>query len=346
MPYRSGSARAGPGSSPHRVLPVKAVLLTRYGSPEDLEVRDVPRPEPGPGQVLIRVAASSVNDWDASLASGKPFYVRALCGLRAPRVRIPGVDVAGTVEAAGERVTRWQPGDRVFGDLSGCGFGAFAEHVCAPQDAVAAAPETLSLEQAAALPHAAALAYQALFDVAGLRPEHRLLVNGAGGGVGTLAVQMARDLGVRDVVGVDHGDKHVRMRAAGYADCLDHRLVDFTRTGERHDVVLDARTTRAAHAYLRALRPGGTYVTVGGHTDKLLQVGLLGPLLGRASGRRLRVLGLKPSGGLDAVRALCDAGRLAPVLDSTVPLAQVPAALRRFGDGLHTGKIVIAVGAG
>ena len=324
---------------------MKAVVLTRYAAPEDLEIADVPVPEPGRGEVRVRVHASSINDWDWSLCRGKPGYIRLFCGLWKPRVRVPGVDVAGVVDAVGRGVERWRVGDRVFGDLSGCGFGGFAEQVCAPLDAVVAAPESLSFEDAAALPHAAALAWQGLHDLAELRAGERLLVNGAGGGMGTLAVQMARALGVTDVTGVDHGDKHEAMRACGYGRVLDYRDVDFTREGESYDVVLDAKTTRGSLAVKRALRPGGRYATVGGETSKLWNVVLIGRLVGR-EGRRMRLLALKPNGGLDRVRELCDAGKLRPMIDRVVPLDEVPRSIRRFGRGEHTGKIVVSTGAG
>lgn len=323
---------------------MKAILLTRYGSPADLEVRDVPRPEPGPEEVLIQVRAASVNDWDWGLVRGKPFYIRLFCGLRKPRIQIPGVDVAGVVVSVGAQVREWQPGDRVFGDLSESGFGAFAEYVCARQDAIARAPSTLSFEQAAALPHAAALARQGLCDVARLRPDDRLLVNGAGGGVGTLAVQMARDLGVTGITGVDAASKHECMRAIGYDEVVDYRECDFTRSGERYSVILDTRTNRPAHAYARALRPGGRYVTVGGRTDKLLRVALLGLLIGRISGKQLRVLALKANKDLAHIRELCEEGRLEPVVDQVCALEEVPRAIRRFGGGEHLGKIVMSVG--
>jgi len=201
----------------------------------------------------------------------------------------------------------------------------------------------VSFEQAVALPHAAALALRGLRDVAGLRPDDRLLVNGAGGGVGTLAVQMARDLGVRGIVGVDAASKHERMRAIGYDEVIDYRECDFTRSGEPFSVIVDTKTDRPLRAYARALRPGGRYVTVGGRTGPLLRTWLLGPLVGRARGRRFRVLALKPNRGLDRIRDLCEKGRLQVVVDRVFALVDTPQAIRRFGEGRHTGEVVIAV---
>jgi len=322
---------------------MKAAVLSRYGSPRDLELQDIPRPEPNRGEVQIRIAASSINDWDWGLVRGKPFYVRLLCGLRTPRIRIPGVDVAGTVTSVGAEVERWKPGDRVFGDLSECGLGAFAEYVCVNQDVPTRAPSKLTLTEAAALPHAATLALQSLRDVAGLGPGARLLVNGAGGGMGSVAARLARSLGAAHVTGVDHADKHAGMRAAGYDEVIDYRTEDFTRSAERYDVILDAKTTRAPSAFGRVLRPGGVYVTVGGETGKLLRTAAFGPVLGRLRNRRFRVLALKPNKDLEFIAELCDQGVLSAVVDRVFPLSEVVEALQRFGDGLQIGKIVVQI---
>ncbi len=321
---------------------MKAIVLKRYGEPEDLAHEDVPAPEPGPSEVLVRVHAAAINDWDWSLCRGTPFLIRALCGVTRPKVRIPGADVAGIVESVGSEVDRWRPGDRVFGDLSESGFGSFAELVAAPADALREAPPSLTMVEAAAFPHAAALALQGLRDLGRLRPNDRVLVNGAGGGVGTLAVQIARHLGVTDITGVDHGDKHRALLTAGFSRMIDYRNTDFTREGERYDLILDVRTDRSLLAYPRALRPEGRYVTVGGHTDKLMQIGLLGRMY-RSAGRRLSLLALKPNRGLDEIRELCESNHVRPVVDRVFPLGEAPNAIRRFGDGLHTGKVVLSM---
>jgi len=326
---------------------MRAVLLDRYGSPDDLRVGETDRPDPGEGEVLVGVHAASVNDWDWGLIRGSPFYIRSFTGLRTPRLRIPGVDVAGVVEAIGPGVTRWTPGDRVFGDLSGSGLGGFAEFVCAPESSLARIPDGVGDERAAALPHAAALALQGLRDSAGLSPGQRLLVNGAGGGVGTLAVQMAAIFGVSGVTGVDAAHKHGAMREAGYEHVIDYRETDFTSTGERYDVILDTRSNRGPWRYGRALRPGGIYVTVGGRTRRLLENFLLGPVVGRLSGgRRFRVLALDDNKDLGEIAAWCAEGRLEPVIDRVVPLEETPAAIRRFGEAAHIGKIIVTTGGG
>ena len=322
---------------------MKAVALTRYGMPEDLELKDLPVPEPGPGEVLVKVRAAAVNDWDWNMVRGTPFYIRLFCGLRAHKVPIRGVDVAGEVAALGEGATRFRPGDRVYGDLSECGFGAFAEFVSVPETALAAMPAAMGFEEAAALPHAALLALQGLRDKGGLRPGQTLLINGAGGGVGTLGVQIAKALGAEGITGVDSAEKAEAMRAAGFTATLDYRREDYTRQDRRHDLILDTKSTRGPFAIARALAPGGTYVTVGGEVPSLLQCLVFGRLVRARTGKTISILDLKPNRGLDDVSALFEAGQLKPVLDGPFSLEQTPEAIRRFGSGAHKGKVIIAV---
>lgn len=322
---------------------MKAMVFTEYGSPDELRLREVAAPAPEDDEVLIRVAAASVNDWDWSLVRGKPFYIRLLAGLFKPRITIPGVDVAGRVEAVGQKATRFQPGDEVYGDLSECGLGGFAEYVCAPERALAHKPVAMGFVEAAALPHAAMLAVQGLRDLGRLQPGQKLLINGAGGGVGTLGVQIARSLGVEDVTGVDSAGKAEMMRSLGFAHTIDYRQEDFTNTGGRYDLILDAKTNRSIFAYLRALTPEGRYVTVGGLTSRLLQVFILGPTLRLFGKKRVGLLALKPNKDLEYLNELFEAGKIRPVIDGPYELAELPEALRHFGDGAHLGKVVVIV---
>ena len=324
---------------------MKALVLTRYGPPEDLAFREEPRPEPGPREVQVEVRAAGVNDWDWNLVRGKPAYMRALCGLRRPRVRIPGTELAGVVRAVGASVTRWRPGDRVLGDVSEAGFGAFAETVCVDQDVLTRIPEGLGDVEAAALPHAAGLAVQGLRELGTLRPGERVLVNGAGGGVGALAARLADHLGAGHVTGIDHGDKLAGLSDVGYDATHDYRTHDFTRADERYDLVLDVRTDRSPRAYARALRPGGRYVTVGGDAGKLMRLATYGRFVGRRAAKRLRVLALKPNVGLDLALQLVTDGTLAPTIDRVFPLDEGARAIRRFGESRHTGKVVITTKA-
>lgn len=269
---------------------MKAIVLPKYGSTDELRFEEVAKPAPEADEVLIRVHAASVNDWDWCLVMGSPFYIRLLCGIFKPKVRIPGVDIAGQVEAVGKDATKFQPGDEVYGDLSECGFGGFAEYVCARETALARKPASMTYAGAAALPHAAMLAIQGLRDIGQLRPGQRLLINGAGGGVGTLGIQIASSIGADDVTGVDSSGKLDMMRSLGFDQVIDYTQQDFTENGQHYDLILDTKTNRSIFDYVRALSPNGMYVTVGGAAARLFQAFLLGPVVGRLSKKTVRVV--------------------------------------------------------
>jgi NADPH:quinone reductase-like Zn-dependent oxidoreductase len=258
------------------------------------------------------------------------------------KVPILGCDTAGIVEAVGSAVTRFRPGHEVFGDLSGSGFGAFAEYACAPETALARKPAGMSFAQAAALPQAGMLALQGLHDARGLKAGERVLRNGAGGGVGTLGLQIAKTLGA-EVTAVDRADKLEMLNALGADRVLNFEREDFTQEGPRYDLILDVKTNRPLAAYLRALNPGGRYVTMGGEMGWLLGIFLAAPLLRPFTTKRLRVVALRPNQDLDHLSGLFDAGKLRPVIDGTYSLSDAPAALTRFGSGQHHGKVVLAM---
>lgn len=321
---------------------MKAVLLKKYGNSEDLEIGDVPCPVAQDHQVLVKVRAASVNDWDWSMVRGKPGYIRLICGLTKPKVRIPGVDVAGQVVEVGKDVKGLQVGDQVFGDLSMCGFGSFAEYVCAPESALTLKPIGMTFLEAASMPHAAALAYQGLHTLGGLKAGQSLLINGAGGGVGMLGVQMAAALGV-EAAGVDSAAKADAMRRVGFVRTIDYRQQDFTKEGIAYDLILDTKTSRSPLRFPSALKPGGTYVTVGGTMGRLIQTLLLGRLIQQKTKKRVRILGLKPNEGMREVSALYAEGKIRPVVDRSYPLEEVPQAITHFGSANHIGKVVIDV---
>lgn len=321
---------------------MKAIIAERYGTPDILELREVAKPAPKAGEVLVRVHAASVNDWDLSMLQGTPFIARVLNGLFTPTVLILGSDIAGRVEAVGGDVKAFQPGDEVYGDLSASGFGAFAEYVCAPEAALARKPAGMTFEQAAAIPQAGMLAVQGLIDVGGIRSGQTLLLNGAGGGVGTFALQIAKLHDV-EVTVVDRPGKLDMLRALGADHTMNYLEQDFTRSGEAYDLILDVRTDRSPFAYARALRPGGAYVTVGGSTARLLEVVALGPLMSRTHGKRARVVALKANKDLVYMNELFEAGKMVPVLDGPYELADTADALRLFATGDHKGKIIITM---
>ncbi|ASC70619.1 NADPH:quinone reductase [Halomicronema hongdechloris C2206] len=322
---------------------MKAIVLTQYGSPDDLELKDIETPTPNDDEVLVKVQATSVNDWDWCLVRGSPFYIRLLCGWRKPNIQIPGAEVAGRVTAVGPNVTQFQPEDAVYGDISECGFGGFAEYVCVPETALALMPERMAFTEAAAIPHAAMLAVQGLMDVGQLQPGQKLLINGAGGGVGTLGVQIARAIGVKDVTGVDRASKFALMRSVGFTHTIDYTQTDFTTGQERYDLILDTKTNRSPFKYLQVLNPGGTYVTVGGLTPRLFQVLLFEPMIRWFTQKTVRLVNLQPNKDLAYVNELFAAGQLKPAIDGPYHLSEVPRLIQYFGAGQHQGKVIITL---
>ena len=295
---------------------MKAVVMDSYGTPDVLELRDVAKPTPKADQVLVRVLAASVNDWDWGMLRGSPEN-RMLGGLLRPRVHILGCDVAGRVEAVGGDVKAFQPGDEVYGDLCKSGFGAFAEYVCAREAGLAHKPPEMTFEQAAAIPQAGMLAVQGLIDVGRIESGQKVLLNGAGGGVGTFALQIARLYGVEATV-VDKPGKLDMLRAMGADYVIDYLKEDFTGRGKCYDLILDVKTDRSPFAYARALNLNGTYATVGGGIPRLLQILALGPLLARLHHRHMRVVGLKPNKDLGYMNELFEARKLQPVVMSRI----------------------------
>lgn len=324
---------------------MKAITFARYGSPDVLELSDVPRPKPTARELLVRVRASSVNSWDWEFLSGTPFINRLMFGWLRPKPskRILGADIAGVVEAVGANVTRFRPGDEVFGDLWDH-WGGFAEYVCTTEDALERKPANATFEQAAAIPQAGVLALQGLRKGGSIESGQKVLINGAGGGVGTFAIQIAKDAGA-EVTGVDSAHKLDVIRSVGADHTIDYAQVDFTKTGEHYDLIVDCQNRRSMLANRRALRPGGTYAMIGGSMGGVYQLWLLGFVAKfTRETRKLLLVAEGPNKGLAELGSLFDAGALSPVIDSKYRLDEVPEALRRFGAGLHKGKIVISVG--
>lgn len=321
---------------------MKAIVLTKYGSSDVLQLQEVPKPVPKINEVLVKVHATAVNDWDWAYMRGKPWAYRLLLGLFKPKAKILGVEVAGEVEAIGSEVTKFQPGSDAYGDISGAGLGGFAEYVCVHENALTIKPADMSYEEAAAIPHAAMLALQGLVDVGGIRHGQRVLINGAGGGVGTFGVQIAKQYDA-EVTGVDSADKLDLLRSLGFDHVIDYRQEDFTEKKQRYDLILDTKTNRSTFKYTHALAAHGTYVTVGGMVPRLLETLLLGPWFGKFSTKRVRIVALKPNKDLDYVNELFEAGKLKCVIDGPYPLKDVPRAVQYFGEAKHKGKVVISV---
>jgi NADPH:quinone reductase-like Zn-dependent oxidoreductase len=319
---------------------MKAIVYTRYGTPDVLELKEVTKPAPQDNEVLVKVRAVSLNDWDYSLLDGD-FINRMLNGISRPKREILGSDIAGIVEATGKDARKFKPGDEVFGDLSGR-WGGFAEYVCAFENQLALKSPRMSFEEAASIPQAAMLAVQGLIDKGNIQSGQKILINGAGGGVGTFGVQIAKQYDV-EVTGVDRAEKLDMMRSLGFDRVIDYRKEDFTKNGMQYDLILDTKTNRSMLAYTRALRPGGVYVTVGGSLTRLLQTLIMAPLISWFTGKRFRIVALKANKDLLYMNELFEANKVTCVIDGPYTLEKVPDAFRLFGKGLHQGKVIIKI---
>jgi len=319
---------------------MKAVVYHQYGQPDVLRLDDVPRPVPSDDQVLVRVHATSINSWDWDLLTGT--FQGRMGGFRKPQYSILGADIAGRVEEVGNRCTRYKVGDEVFGDISGSGWGGLAEYVSVAESVLAPKSPKATFEQSAALPQAGVLALQGLRR-GQMQSGQSVLINGAGGGVGTFAVQLAKSAGA-EVTAVDRPEKLKPLHSIGADNLVDFHREDFTRMGQRFDLVLDVTLSRSVTSQFRALSSEGRYVVVGGTTGLLLQTVTLGSLVGLMSSKKTGIVAHKPnSDDLGHLADLVDCAQLRPVIDSTYSLEDGVAAFRRFGSGLHVGKVVITV---
>jgi NADPH:quinone reductase-like Zn-dependent oxidoreductase len=323
---------------------MKAIVYTQYGAPSDvLHFKEVERPTPSDNEVLIKVHAASINAAEWHLVRADPFLARLSTGLLKPNKTIPGADVAGRVAAVGSSVTLFRPGDEVFGDVSACGWGAFAEYVCAHETALALKPANLTFEQAAAVPLAGVTALQGLRDTGRIQPGHKVLINGASGGVGMFAVQIAKSFGA-EVTGVCSTQKVDMVRSLGADQVIDYTQEDVTQNGQQYDLILDAAAYRSFFKYRRALSPTGIYVLVGGSTPRLFQTMILGPLVSMLGSKTFASLMARPNQqDLGFMKALLEAGKVTPVIDRCYPLSETAAALRYLEERHVQGKVVITV---
>ena len=321
---------------------MKAIVFTEYGSPDLLQLKEVAKPAPKDDEVLIKVHASSINSWDWEFLSGM-FVNRLIFGLFKPKPEKQklGADIAGTVEKVGKYVTRFQPGDEVFGDLWDS-WGGFAEYACARESSLEPKPANSTFEEAAAIPQAGVLALQGLRKTGQIKPGQKVLINGAGGGVGTFAVQLAKLTGT-EVTGVDNTHKLDVVRSVGADHVIDYTQEDFTQNGQRYDLILDCQGFRSMFDYKRALSPSGTYAMVGGAVPRMFQALLLGLWGSITGGQKFRIVAEGPNKGLADLKELIEAGKVVPVVDAAYKLSEVPEAFRYFGEGCHKGKVVITM---
>jgi NADPH:quinone reductase-like Zn-dependent oxidoreductase len=322
---------------------MKAVVCTKYGPPNSLQLREVPKPTPGDDQVLVQIQAASLNAADLETLQGT-FFVR-MTAPRRPMYKILGSDIAGRVEAVGKNVVRFQPGDEVWGDLSfPHGLGAFAEYVCVSENALAPKPLSMTFEEAATYPQAAIIALQSLRDKGQIQAGHKVLINGAGGGMGTFAVQIAKYY-CAEVTGVDCASKLEMLRSIGADHVVDYAQTDYTQSGQCYDLILDVAAHRSVFDYRRALAPGGIFMLVGGSVRTLFQVAFLGAFLSQTGDKKIGINVWRPNERKDLafLAELFEAGKVLPVIDRQYPLCQVPEALRYLEEEPHLGKIVITV---
>lgn len=321
---------------------MKAIVRHKYGSPDVLKLEEVRKPTPADNEVLVKVHAASVNlsDWEGM--RGSPFYARLGGGLFKPRNKLLGSDIAGRVEAVGRNAGQFQPGDEVFGDII-MRPGGFAEYVRAPEKALALKPAGLTFEEAAAFPQAAVIALQGIRDKGQVQPGQKVLINGAGGGTGSFAIQLAKLYGA-EVTGVDNTGKLDFMRSLGADHVIDYTQEDFTQNGQRYDFILDLVAYRSVSAYNRALNSNGKYYMVGGSMGTIFEVLFLGSRVGKTEGKKLSVLMVQPNTkDLLYMTGLYEARKIAPMIDRSFSLSEVPEALHYLGEGRAKGKIVIVV---
>jgi NADPH:quinone reductase-like Zn-dependent oxidoreductase len=297
---------------------------------------------PSPNEVLIKVFAASVNSWDWDLVRGSPFVIR-LNAPSKPKYSIIGCDVSGRVESIGKNVKRFKPGDEVFGDISGCHWGAFAEYVTADEKVLALKSPSMTFEQAAAIPQAGVLALQGLRDVGKIKAGDKVLLNGAGGGVGTFALQYAKMLGA-EVTCVDTEKKLIMLKALGADHVIDFNKENFIRNNMQYDIILDVITHHSMSEYARVLKPGGRLVIVGGSMKRVFQVMFLGKIYSAMTKKYPRLLMHQPKASdLDVLRELFNSGDVKPVIDRVFPLSETAKAIQYLGDGLAKGKVVVKV---
>jgi len=324
---------------------LKAILFTKYGPPDVLQLKEVEKPTPKDNEALVKVHAASLNAADFEYRRGV-FVVRLLYrGLLKPKYKILGSDIAGRVETVGRNVKQFKPGDEIWGDLSfPYGFGTFAEYVCIPENALRLKPASMTFEEAAAVPTAAVVALQHLLAKRPIQPGQKVLINGAGGSVGTFAVQLAKYFEA-EVTGVDSTNKLDMVRSIGADHVIDYTQEDFTKNGQRYDLILDVVVHRSIFDYRRALSPKGICLFVGGSMTRVFLNMLLGPLISMIGSKKMGLGMWKPNKEEDLafLKELLEAGKVVPVIDRRYPLSEVAEAFRYLEEGHAKGKVVITV---
>ncbi|KMY54369.1 alcohol dehydrogenase [Bacillus sp. FJAT-27231] len=322
---------------------MKAIVCDKYGSPDVLELKEIKKPLPTENQVLVKVRSASLNFGNLVLLKGKPFLARFAFGLIRPKYSIPGGDIAGKVEAVGKDVKLFQVGDEVFGDLSRCGWGGFAEYVTVPEYALALKPANISFEEAAATPMAGVTALQGLRDKGKIKPGQKVLIYGASGGVGTFAVQIAKSFG-GEVTGVCSTRNLEILHSIGADHVIDYTKDDFTKNEEYYDLILGVNGSNSISAYKRALKPNGSFVHIGGSESQFFQTLVLGPFISMTGSKKIsNLLQRVNQKDLNYVKELLETGKVKPIIDKRFKLSEVTEAFKYFQEGHAQGKVVITI---
>ncbi|RBP87592.1 NADPH:quinone reductase-like Zn-dependent oxidoreductase [Cytobacillus firmus] len=318
-------------------------MYRKYGSPDNLKLTYLDKPVPKDHEVLVKVHAAAVNYGNLVLLRGKPYLARFVYGLLKPKHTIPGGDIAGQVEAVGKKVTQFQPGDSVFGDLSGCGWGGYAEFVSVPEKALALKPANISFGEAAAVPMAGVTALQALRDKGNIQAGQKVLIYGASGGVGTFAVQIAKSFGA-EVTGVCSTRNLDILRTLGADHAIDYQKEDFTKRTEKYDLILAVNGYQPISVYKRALRPDGTYVLAGGSGAQFTQAMVMGPWISLTGNKKMSsMLQRQNQKDLFFMSELLETGKVKPVIDRLFKFSEVDKAFRYFEEGHAQGKVIITI---
>jgi NADPH:quinone reductase-like Zn-dependent oxidoreductase len=321
---------------------MKAIFYDKYGPPEVLKLIEMEKPIPKDNQVLVKIHASSVNFGNLVLLKGEPYLARLAFGLLKPKYTIPGGDIAGRIEAVGKGVKQFQVGDDVFGDLSGCGWGGFAEYVAVPENVLVLKPSNISFEEAAAVPMAGVTALQGL-QKGKIQSGQTVLINGSSGGVGTFAVQIAKSIGA-EVTGVCSTRNLDIVRSIGADHVIDYTKEDFTQKTQSYDLILAVNGYQPISAYKRALSPDGNYVLVGGSGAQLTQAMVQGPWISLTGNKKMGNMLQRPNQkDLVFIKDLLETGRVKPVIDRSYKLSEMPEALSYFEEGHSQGKVVITM---
>ena len=325
---------------------MKAIVYEKYGSPEVLEYRDVEKPTPKDNEVLVKVYASSANAIDWRAMRGKPIFFRFEMGFPNPKHTILGADLAGMVVEVGSSVTQFKIGDEIFGDIGDYSLSCFAEYACAPEELIALKPKNMTYEEAATVPLTAVTALQGLRHHGQIQPGQKVLINGASGGVGTFAVQIAKSFGA-EVTGVCSTSKMDIALSIGADHVIDYTKEDFTKNGQQYDLIFDIAANRSASEYLRALNPNGKCVIIGFSTisHMVFQVGLIGSLLTITGNKKIGTMGSAVADQKDLlfIKELIETGKVVPVIDRRYPLSETAEAIRYLEEGHAKGKVVITM---